>query len=182
MTKIIGLLKKVPAFKTKLFQVFLLGLGFLLVMPVQAQHKPSRKDRQMQEYMTMVNLVSSRKFVYRATRAFPQSNNPQMLSSDYEVSLNDSIVSGYLPYVGNAYRNMDLSGSGFEFSDVCRNLVIESNNEKMVVSCSFVVESKDHDQLIISIESSGSNYAKLSINCNNKQPISYRGGLSPLKK
>lgn len=136
----------------------------------------------MQEYMMMVNLISSRKFVYRALRAYPRSNNPQILSSDYEVSFNDSIVTGYLPFVGKAYRNADLSGGAIEFSDVCHNFVFEKDDVKMVVRCSFVVESKDHDQLIISLRASGSSYATLSVNSNNREPISYRGDFAPLKK
>ena len=141
-----------------------------------------------QIYMNPTNLksaIDNKEFDYNATRAFPLDNNGlnNILNLDpgYGFNLKKDLFSVYLPYFGRAFsaNPADTSNGGIRFESkefTVKQSVTKKGNTLLVITPR---DAKENYVFNLEIFKNGSGF--LSINSNNRQPISFDGNISAAK-
>jgi hypothetical protein len=138
---------------------------------------------------TTTRIVGDQNFSFVATRAIPMSSNAlnqalnslpngqntivNLSGSQYDVRITKDSVVAYLPYFGRSYTpSMDPNEAGtrFKSKDFKYASVKKKNNWTITIDPK---DTKDKQQLILNVSENG--YATLSINNQNRQPISFNG-------
>lgn len=119
-------------------------------------------------------LVESKAFVFEATSMSPMKGGMRQLTTLYTLQIKGDTVHCDLPYAGRAYQ-ADYGGTDggmkFDSYDIEYNMKVGKKGGWDVT-----IKTKDlrnNRQLRLTISENGS--ASLNINCNDRQPISYRG-------
>ncbi len=146
--------------------------GFI---PAGAQ-KNKKKDEQFKE---MTALIESGLYLFTVQSVQPSGARTIYSKSAYTLEARDSIFKAYLPYFGRAYSPSYGGDGGIEFEAPPENLQISLNEKKRMVNVQFEIKGEiDQYELFLSVGYAG--FASLSINSQNRQPISYSGQLGPL--
>ena len=169
--------------------LYLLTALLLLALtpPATAQKSSSKeaKARQAEEAFQAIRaLIESKEFQIEINRVFPASGrNVSRFNPRGEMSINDTIAKGNLPFFGRAYNLPYGEGGGIEFDNKIKDekiKIIEKKRKKSIVY-TFSVAGKN-DQYRFTIEAMGGNSCSISLNSNNRAQISYAGTISPLEK
>jgi hypothetical protein len=125
-------------------------------------------------------MVESRRYVFHARTALPQSGPSKVLTTDYYLKvIHDSIVSE-LPFYGRAYSSSYGSTSGgFHFTSTKFDYVSKPGKKG---GWEIVIKPKDVQdfrQFSLSISTSG--FGTLQVLSNNRQPISFTGDITSMK-
>ncbi len=142
------------------------------------------------------SVVKNKEFDFNATKAFPTnydvmnvmnsmpgSTGTRLLSLDpgYGFNLKKDLLSVALPYYGRAFNVSpgDANNGGIRFESK-EFTVKESMNKKG--NALFVITPRDvNESYVLNLEIFKNGSAFLSINSNNKQPISFDGNISASK-
>ena len=157
----------------------LLILAFLAAgyTPASAQ-KANKKDEQFKE---MTTLIESGRYEFSVQSVQPSGAKTIHTTSSYTLVSEDSIFKAYLPYFGRVYQTNYGGNGGIEFEGQPENLKITLNEKKRMVKVQFQIRGNGEKyELFLSAGSTG--YGTLSINSQNRQPISYSGTIGPLKE
>lgn len=165
----------------RFFSIFLMVIAI-----IQSCSSQSGLDSKVVE-----QLVNSKQFTFMAKRAnptnmdvinvinsFPASSSSRMLNLDYGYSLvlKDNVLDVTLPYFGRKYNaSYDNTKNGYRFTS--KDFVMNtSRNEKGRWLITFEPKDIQHVRFMnLEIYPNGNAY--LSINGNDRQPISYDGYL-----
>jgi hypothetical protein len=145
---------------------------------------------------TTQKIVAAQTFVFNATTAIPMADNAlnQVLNSypnsrnnllnlsgsQYDVQVTKDSVVAYLPYFGRSFNpsiNPDDAGTRFKSKDFKYDAVKKKNSWMITIVPNDI---KERQKLIFNITEKG--YASLSVTNNNRQPISFNGNISEVKK
>lgn len=143
----------------------LLALLFL-TSSIFAQHKNDR----------VKNIIDSKHFTFVAQSALPTKGSFRNLTSEYDLRVIGDSLAVYLPYFGEAFASVDPMETPLQFSS-SGNKYSASQNKKGNWNI-VIVPSGNHDarQFILNVTASG--YGTLTVNFNNRQPISFNGFIS----
>ena len=158
---------------TPILIMAILAMGF---SPASAQ-KANKKDEQFKE---MVSLMEGGSYVFSVQSVQPTGARTIHTTSDYSLEAKDGIFKAYLPYFGRAYQASYGGNGGIEFEAQADQLEMSLNEKKRMIKIEFEVRTSEEKYVIfLSVGSSG--FGTLSINSNNRQPISYSGIVGPLE-
>ncbi len=145
--------------------------------PVSAQ----KKDKKDEQFKEMTSLIESGRYLFTVQSVQPTGSRTIRTTSLYTLEANDSTYKAYLPYFGRAYQASYGGDGGIEFDASPENLKLSLKEKKRMIKVEFDVQAKnDKYSCFLSVGSSG--YGTLSINSQNRQPISYSGIVGPLKE
>jgi len=145
--------------------------------PLKAQ-KANKKDAQFKE---MKALIESGRYEFVVRSVQPTGARTINTTTLYTLEVRDSIYKAYLPYFGRVYQPQYGGNGGIEFEARPENLEKSLNEKKRMVNVKFQIKGENEKyDLYLSVGSSG--YASLSVNSQNRQPISYNGIINPLKE
>lgn len=133
---------------------------------VLAQHKADRTR----------SILESKNFSFIAQSALPSRGNFRNLTSEYDLTVIGDSLSVYLPYFGEAFAPIDPTENPLQFSN--KGIKYSASQTRKGNWNITIVPSGIHDarQFNLSITSSG--YGTLTVNFNNRQPITFNGYLS----
>jgi len=153
-------------------------LSGISTISAQKKDKNAKKDEQFKE---MTNLIESGHYLFTVQSVNPTGSRTIHTTTDYTLEANDSTYKAYLPYFGRAYQASYGGDGGIEFDASPENLELTLKEKKRTINIEFEIQAKnDKYSCFLSVGSSG--YSTLSINSNNRQPISYSGIVGPLKE
>ena len=167
----------------KNYAFLLLSLFMMSSSLVEAQSKKEIKEKEeIEQYSAMKELVEIGKLSFEANAAFTQkgrridlTTNPNSLIIDGKISEGD------IPYFGVVQVASYNSGGGIEFKNETTKYTIKYNDKKKRITIKFSANNKTENfNLILTI--SGSGFATLSVNSNQRNTISYNGKVKALEK
>ena len=145
--------------------------------PVSAQ----KKEKKDEEFKEMTSLIESGRYLFTVKSVQPTGSRTIHTTSLYTLEANDSTYKAYLPYFGRAYQASYGGEGGIDFDASPENLKLTLNEKKRMINIEFEIRAQnDKYSCFLSVGSSG--YGTLSINSQNRQPISYSGTVGPLKE
>ncbi len=157
--------------------LLIMALALPAFTPAAAQNAGT-KDEQFRE---MTALIESGRYLFTVQSVQPAGAGTVHTSSGYTLEAHDSIFKAYLPYYGRSYQSGFGGDGGIEFEASPENLTITVQEKKQMIQVQFEISGKnDSYDLYLSAGSSG--YGSLSINSQNRQPISYSGTIGPLRE
>lgn len=165
----------------KFIKIFFSILLISIVLNCQPQKATPQEAQQTQEFL------QSQNFRFLATRAYPMNNNmvnrimgnnaPNLtnLSYGYTMSVTPNTISADLPYFGQAYAaNMDRDKAGIKFTSKDFKINKQQNGKKITLNIQFN-DVPSISNIYLEVYPSGKSF--LSVNANDRQPISYDGYL-----
>ncbi|MEN2398637.1 DUF4251 domain-containing protein [Flavobacterium sp. MC2016-06] len=167
--------------KTKLS--ILLVLFCFLSFPVLAQEKTKKElkaEKELQQQKEIDALIASKKFVFEAQKVNPQGGRLIILDyNTYFLKFNTEKTTCDLPFFGRGF-NVPYGGGdgGIKFEGTPENIRIEKKKKSSTFRATVKGKDDVYD-LMFTIFSNGS--ASLSVNSNNRSPISYDGVISAPK-
>lgn len=159
--------------KTKLsLMLFLIVLSF----SVSAQEKTKKElkqERELKKQNEIKALIDAQNFVFEAQKTTPQSGRLIQLDyNTYFLKFNTDNTTCDLPFFGRAY-NVGYNGDGgIKFEGKPENIKVENKKNSTTLKATVRGKSDVYD-LMFSIFYNGS--ATLSVNSNNRAPITYDG-------
>jgi hypothetical protein len=117
--------------------------------------------------------IAARDIHIMINQAMPLNHPTIQLTSDYWLRLKHDSAFVYLPYYGRAYSVPYNGGGGFDFAKQRINDTINVKKDGESTWQFSVRTDDDNYQFIVWISSDG--YANITVNCNNRQSISYYG-------
>jgi hypothetical protein len=146
-----------------------------------AQTEPSVPDKKTSRQILLKNSVDSQEYIFRAQTALPMGGGSRQLTSDYDLKISKGSIVSYLPYYGRAYTApMDLKGGGIEFTSKDFSYTVAPGKKGGWEIQVKPGDVRDVQQLSLRISENG--YASLSVISTSRQPISFNGIVTPLKK
>ena len=139
--------------------------------------KETRKEKRLNDYNKVKELIESKDFVFNARRAFPTGMRSIDLTTNRgTITVKNDTVTADLPYFGRSYVGNYSGEAGIKFEGKIKKESVEPNDKKLKLTYSFtVIDSQDQYDVSIVVTSSES--ASVSIITRNKASISYSGEL-----
>jgi len=164
------------AILTMTFTVF----SFTNGIAQEKSKKQLKEERQLEKQKQISQLVNSKEFVFEPKTVFSQTGRAIQLTTEYSVEFHPEIIKSYLPFFGRGYSGIGYGGdNGMTFEGKPENFSIEKVKKNYVIQLE-VKGEKDTYTLMLSVYFDGG--ASLSINSNNRSPISYTGSIKEFKK
>jgi hypothetical protein len=161
--------------KTKAIIIIVLLCFFNFTLSAQEKSKKELKaEKEIQQQKQIETLLNSKNFVFEAQKATPQGGRLVHLDyNTYFLKFNETKTTCDLPFFGRAY-NVAYGGSdsGMKFEGTPEKINIEKKKKSYYVTAT--VKGKD-DSFDLSLSVFYDGGATLSINSNNRAPISYDG-------
>lgn len=166
--------------------VRLLTLTFLVfsltnTLAQEKSKKQLKEERKLEKQKQTALLVVSKEFVFVAETVLSQGGRTRTLTTnDYTVEFHPDLIKGDLPFFGRAYGGVGYGGDGgIKFEGKPKEFTIEKTKKAHEIKAEVKGEN-DTYSLLLSVYFDGN--ANLSINSNNRSPISYRGVIEVLPK
>lgn len=166
----------------KLSILFLLAmLSFSSGYAQEKSKKQIKEERKIEKQNQVEAMVNAKVFVFTARTALPQGYKTVNLNTNmYNVSFSPEIINSYLPYYGRAYSGMSYGNdTGLKFEGKPEEFSVTKGKKNFNVKA-VVKGENDVFDLSLSISFEGS--ASLTVNSNNRSPISYNGEISAPEK
>jgi hypothetical protein len=166
----------------KLSILFLLAvLSFSTGFAQEKSKKQIKEERKIEKQNQVEAMVNAKVFVFTARTALPQGYKTVNLNTNmYNVSFSPEIINSYLPYYGRAYSGMSYGNdTGLKFEGKPEEFSVTKGKKNFNVKA-VVKGENDVFDLSLSISFEGS--ASLTVNSNNRSPISYNGEISAPEK
>ncbi|MFD2940775.1 DUF4251 domain-containing protein [Flavobacterium notoginsengisoli] len=161
----------------------ILVLFLALSFSVSAQEKTKKQlkeERELEKQNEMKALLDAQNFVFEAQKVTPQGGRLIQLDyNTYFLKFNKENTTCDLPFFGRGYNVAYNGDGGIKFEGKPENIKIE-NKKKSTVLKATVRGKNDIYDLFFTIFYNGS--ATLSVNSNNRAPISYDGIVSAPKE
>jgi hypothetical protein len=168
---------------TKKLSIFFL-LAMLSFSSGYAQEKSKKQikeERKIEKQNQVEAMVNAKVFVFTARTALPQGYKTVNLNTNmYNVSFSPEIINSYLPYYGRAYSGMSYGNdTGLKFEGKPEEFSVTKGKKNFNVKA---VVKGENDVFDISLSISFEGSASLTVNSNNRSPISYNGEISAPEK
>lgn len=160
--------------------IALLFLILILGFQTGNTQNPSRKQRAEQKAATVKTLIDSGNYLFEAQSATTMWGRHINLTSNYNLQLKGNEAESWLPYFGRAYRaDYGDTEGGIKFKEPVRELEVTFNERRKIYEIQFDVKSpKDLYSVTLSVGLSG--YGTLTVNSNNRQPITFYGSVEAI--
>jgi len=136
--------------------------------------KPSAK-------LVAKSLVDSQQYVFHAQTVNPMSGRQRFLTTDYTVIVSKDTIMTDLPYFGRAYSApINPSDGGIRFTSTSFDYKVTPRKKGGWDITIQPKDARDVQLLILSIFDNGR--ADLRVNSINRQPISFNGYITDVKK
>lgn len=157
--------------------LFVFTVGF-------SQEKPKkqlRAERKIEKAKQIAILVDSKEFVFVGKRAFPKGLRTVDLTTNTNfIEFKPDFIKSEMPFFGRGYSGIGYGGdSGLKFEGKPLEFSIVKAKKTYELNARVKGES-DVFRITLSILEEGS--ATLTINSNNRSPISYYGEISKIEK
>jgi hypothetical protein len=147
---------------------------------------------------TTLRIINAQHYVFNATSAMPMANADvskvmsklpggsgsgmiQLSGSQYQLSVAKDSVEAYLPYYGRAYSaTMNPDDAGIKFKSKDFKYKMEQKKKGSWMITINPKDTRDNQAMVLNVSENG--YATLSVNSNNRQPITFNGYLSEPKE
>lgn len=127
------------------------------------------------------SMIDSSRFVFNADRVNPLRGRTRYLTSSYDVTVKKDTVESFLPYFGRAYQApMDPSKGGIQFTSTDFSYRVESNSDDKWDVIIKPNDNRDVQEMRFSIFGNGS--ASLNVISTHRDPISFSGNITRIKK
>ena len=166
----------------KLSILFLLAvLSFSAGFAQEKSKKQIKEERKIEKQNQVEAMVNAKVFVFTARTALPQGYKTVNLNTNmYNVSFSPEIINSYLPYYGRAYSGMSYGNdTGLKFEGKPEEFSVTKGKKNFNVKA---VVKGENDVFDISLSISFEGSASLTVNSNNRSPISYNGEISAPEK
>jgi hypothetical protein len=167
--------------KTRL--VFLIALSALLFTSGYSQEKTKRElkeEKKIEQQNKIDSLVNSREFVFIARQAVPLGMRTVDLTTNTNyVKFKPDMIESYMPFFGRGYSGIGYgSDTGLKFEGRPEKFTIVKSIKNFQID---VVVNNQTDNFVLSLTVYSDGNASLSINSNNRSPISYHGEISSIQ-
>lgn len=166
--------------------VSLLTLTFIVfsltnTLAQEKSKKQLKEEKKLEQQKQTTILVESKEFVFIAETVMPQSGRTRTLTTnDYTVEFHPDFIKSDLPFFGRAYSGVGYGGDdGMRFEGQPKEFTIEKTKKGHEIKVE-VKGANDTYTLLLSVFFDGN--ANLSINSNNRSPISYNGVIEVISK
>lgn len=156
-------------------------LVLLIVFPAAVcMAQNSKNDKYTEQAAKITGLVADQRYVFIAQSASPAKGGLIQLTSGYTLDVKVDTVQCDLPYYGRAYQaGYGSSDGGIKFTSVDMDYKVENRKKG---GWNINIKPKDavnFRELMLTIFADGT--AMLNVNCNDRQPISFRGYITDKK-
>jgi hypothetical protein len=136
--------------------------------------KKSKQEIKLEKQKETEEMLNSKTFVFVARTAFPSGGRSTTISSGAStVKFTPELITSDLPFFGTSTRPAGYgTDSGLKFEGKPEEYTQEQKKKGYEIS--LVVKTND-DSYRINLTASSDGYASLSINSNNRSPMSYSG-------
>lgn len=142
--------------------------------------KQLKEEQKLEKQKQITLLVESKEFVFVAERIIPQSGSTMILTSEYSVAFHSDSINSFLPFIGRGFSGIGYGGDeGMKFEGKPTLFQVEKTKKGYQIKAE-VRGKSDFYTMILSVYSDGNAY--LTINSNNRSPISYDGEIQVFKK
>jgi hypothetical protein len=170
--------------KFSLLPILFVFFTFFIDCNLEAQEKSKKQlkeEQKLEKQKQIALLVESKEFVFIVNRVMPQSGRTINLTTEYSVEFHSERIKCDLPFFGRAYSGAGYGGTegGIIFEEIPTDYSIEKKEKKYLIRAN-VRGDRDSYSMILTVYFEGS--ATLSVNSNNRSPISYDGNIESFKK
>ncbi|OMQ11792.1 DUF4251 domain-containing protein [[Flexibacter] sp. ATCC 35103] len=156
--------------------ILLIVLVCFLSFGVFAQEKTKKElkaEKDLQQQKEIETLIDSKKFDFEAQKANPQGGRLIFLDyNTYFLKFNTEKTTCDLPFFGRGFNVPYGGDGGIKFEGTPENIKIEKNKKNYIIRATVRGKDDSYD-LMLSVFFNGG--ATLSVNSNNRGPISYDG-------
>ena len=154
-----------------------------MITKAQDSKKESKDLEKEEQYTSLVNLINSEQYIFKASKANPQKGTQiDLTTRDNFLIINKENASADMPYFGRAYSGgYSTSDGGVKFDGPMETYEVSTNDKKRRLTIKFKIKGPD-DTYTCTFTVSGINNASLSVISNKRQTISYIGSISELPK
>ncbi|KAF2328649.1 DUF4251 domain-containing protein [Flavobacterium ginsenosidimutans] len=141
--------------------------------------KELKAERELQKQNEIKALIASQNFIFEAQKVTPQGGRLIQLDyNTYFLNFNTDHTTCDLPFFGRGYNIGYSTDGGIKFEGKPENVKIENKSKNINVKATVRGQNDVYD-LMFRIFYNGT--ATLSVNSNNRAPISYDGVINPPK-
>lgn len=161
----------------KTHTLLLTALFCFFLANVSAQEKNTKSQKIIQNDPGRIEvLLNSKNFEFIANTAFPTSGGPKnLVGSDYSITFSPEMIVSNMPFYGTAYNGMTIGrDKGMRFKGKPEDFSVDRSKNGFDVSAKLKTRE---DTFSISMSVSDSGLATLSISSNNRETMSYQGGV-----
>lgn len=142
--------------------------------------KQLKEEQKLEKQKQIALLVESKEFVFVAERVNPQSGRSMILTSEYSVEFRPDLINSFLPFIGRGFSGVGYGGDeGMKFEGKPTLFNVEKTKKGYQIKAE-VRGKSDFYSMTLSVYSDGNAY--LTINSNNRSPVSYDGEIQVFKK
>jgi hypothetical protein len=160
----------------------LLFVLFVFSNAVEAQEKSKKqikKEKKLEKQNQIALLVASKEFVFNVQRVVPQGGRTFNPTSPYSVEFKHELINSHLPYIGRGFGGIGYGGDeGMIFEGKPSVYTVEKTKKAYQIKAE-VQGKNDTFSMMLTVYFDGNGY--LTINSNNRSPISYDGDIEALK-
>ena len=126
-------------------------------------------------------LVDSQQYIFHAQTVSPMNGRQIFLTTDYTIKVSKDTIMTDLPYFGRAYSApINPSEGGIRFTSTSFGYKVTPRKKGGWDITIQPKDARDVQQMILTIFDNGK--ADLRVNSNNRQPISFNGYITGVKK
>jgi len=141
--------------------------------------KQIREEKKLEKQKQISLLVESKEFVFNVQSVIPQSGRTVMPTTQYNVEFHLDSIDSYLPYFGRGFSGIGYGGDeGMIFKGKPTIYTVEKTKKAYQIKAE-VKGKNDTFSMLLSVYFEGNAY--LTINSNNRSPISYDGDIEAIK-
>ena len=165
---------------TPILILFFIFFSSTIVIAQEKSKKQLKEEKKLEKQKQISKLVDSKEFVFLANRMFPQSGGAVNLTAEFDLEFHPDYIKSFLPFVGRGFSGIGYGGDeGMRFEGKPSIYTMEKTKKAYVIKAE-VKGKNDTYSMMLSVYFEGS--ATLSINSNNRSPISYDGAIAEFKK
>ncbi|MCU7550326.1 DUF4251 domain-containing protein [Chitinophagaceae bacterium LB-8] len=163
----------------KILKNFLQTTLLLVIGTATCLHIASAQETEKETKIK--NLIGSGNYVFEAQSALPSRGQVRQLTYGYEIRVSKDTLISYLPYFGRAYvAPVDPSEGGYNFTSTDFEYNVKEGKKGGWDVSIQTKDQRDNKKMALKIQESG--YASLQVTSNDRQPISYNGIITAVKK
>jgi len=137
--------------------------------------KVARAERQAAVARQVTDAIMNRDFTVSIMWMKPLYGQPRQVSYGYELTVQDTTVVSYLPYMGEVYHVPYGGGKGLNFTGVTHDYTVQQVSDNMARILFTVTNDEDTYQYQVEVFSNGK--ATIDVFARERNSISYDGEL-----
>lgn len=154
-------------------------ISFARLEAQEKTKKQLKEEKKLEKQNQIALLVASKEFVFNVQRVVPQGGRTFNPTTLYSVEFKPELINSHLPYIGRGFGGIGYGGDeGMIFEGKPSVYTVEKTKKGYQVKAE-VQGKNDTFSMMLTVYFDGNGY--LTINSNNRSPISYDGDIEALK-